>query len=197
MSVNRQALLDQILNPEIPIQVYRAVVLSVQENRTCTVELLSSGMEVDQVRLVAEEDAGQWAFLTPLIGSIVLVGCTDNAVTDLFLVQYGEIDSGEILIGDTRIGFNKDSINIANSKTTIALNQNSASISQDTVKIELLGGKIDISNGSTSLKELFDDLGSLLTSFKVVTAQGPSTALFADTLVAVTDFKLKYPLLLK
>lgn len=197
MQSDRQAVIDGILNRPGSFQVFRAVVESIEPNNTCTVRLLNSDLVVDLVSLVAEEDAAEWIKVSPRIGSIVLVGCVENEVADLYLVQPGEIDGGEISVGETRISWDKESVNLVNASSSIALNQNSASITQDTIKIELLGGKVDISNGSASLKDLFDDLGSLLQNFKVVTAQGPSTALFPDTLTAVTAFKTKYLLLLK
>lgn len=183
-------------NRPSPVQVYRAVIKSIEANNTCTVELLNSDLIVDQVSLVAEEDAGEWIKIKPRVGSIVLVGCVENEIGDLYLVQPGEIDGGEILIGDTLINFDKDSINLVNDQSTVAISQGSVSITQERAEINLQEGKVSIKNDAVSLADLFEDLGALLTSFKVVTAQGPSTALFPDTLASVEAFKLKYPQLL-
>lgn len=181
MDNNKQRLLDLFLNPEIPIQVFRALVVSIDGFNRCTVELLPSRLSVEGVCIVAEEDAGDWVKMVPKVDSIVLVGCIENQISDMYLLQAGEVESGQILIGKTEIAFDKDRVQV----------------SQDKVKLQLSGNKLKVDNGSASLKEVFDDLSALLQNFKVITSQGPSTALFPDTLTALTKFKAKYPLLLQ
>lgn len=178
---NKQRLLDLFLNPEIPVQVYRALVISIDGFNQCTVELLPSRLLVEGVVMVAEEDAGDWVKMVPKVDSLVLVGCVENQLSNMYLVQCGEVESGQVLIGKTEINFDKDKV----------------SVSQDALSLQLSGNRIKVENSSTSLKTLFDDLSTLLQNFKVVTAQGPSTALFPDTLAALTQFKAKYPLLLE
>ncbi|TKT89469.1 hypothetical protein [Dyadobacter frigoris] len=196
MSNKRQQLLDLFLNPKSAIQVYRAVVKSIDDHNRCTVTLFGSDLEVDNVTLVAEEDGSEWIKLRPRVGSVVLVGAVNNEVSDMYLVQYGELDGGEILCGNTLINFDKDQVNLVNGSSSVALSASEISISQDQTEISLSNNLVSITNGSVTLKELFDDLTSLLQNFKVVTAQGPSTALFPDTLASLTALKSKYPLLL-
>ncbi len=188
-------LLDAILNRDAPIQVSRAIVKSVS-GLFCTVTLLPDDLEVENVSLVAEEDAGAWFYVVPAVDSVVLVGCIENEISNTFLVQAGEVDAIELVIGKTQIKANKDKVGIVQDQTGIELSGGQVKIKSSSTTIELTDGKIKVSNDSTSLKGLFDDLSSLIQNLKVVTAQGPSTALTPDTLAALTQFKAKYPLLL-
>jgi len=193
----RQELIDLLRNQDAPIQVYQAIVISIDARwNQCTVRLLPSDLEVEGVAMVAEEDAGSWLCVTPKIDSLVLVGCVYNQVSQMYLVQCGEPDSIEILIEKSKVNIDKDRISLVNNNASVTLDQEKTVVSQGNLSIELKGGKVRIKNDQTDLKTLFDDLSTLLQNFKVVTAQGPSTALFPDTLAALTQFKTKYPLLL-
>lgn len=197
MSGKRQDLIDAIFNKESPIILLRAVVLSVDQNyRTCAVKLFGSEMEVEDVALTAEEDAGEWGFLSPKIDSVVVIGCINNDLSNAVIVQFGEVEAGEILCGDTKINFDKELVSLVNKNSSVILDSNKATLTQGNTVVELSGGKVSVKNDQTSLKGLFDDLSTLIQNLKVITAQGPSTALFPDTLAALTQFKTKYPLLL-
>lgn len=130
--------------------------------------------------MVAEEDAEGWVMIEPAKDTLVLVGCIENQLSNMYLLQCGAVSKIKVLIGDTLINADKDAV----------------SVQQGKLILEMEEGLFKVSNDKTSLKGLFDDLTSILQNFKVVTSQGPSTALFADTLTAVSNFKTKYPKLL-
>jgi hypothetical protein len=196
MSTKRQQLLELFLNQSAPIQVYRASVVSIETGNRCTVKLFGSDLVVSDVTLIAEEDAGQWFCVTPKIGSIVLVGAVNNQVSDMYLVQYGEVEKIDILIAETALKFGKDSISIKTSNSSVFLDQDKITVTQGKTVVELTAGKVTIKNEEVSLKSIFDDLSNLIQNLKVVTSTGPSTALFADTIASLAAFKLKYPKLL-
>lgn len=191
----RQQLLDAILNRDVPVQVSRAIVKSVK-GKFCTVALLPDELEIENVSLVAEEDAETWFYAVPAVDSLVLVGCIENEISNMFLIQAGEIAAIELVIDKTKISAKKDAVGIVQDETAIQLTGGQVKIKSSSTTIELTGSKVKIANESTSLKGLFDDLSTLIQNLKVVTAQGPSTALFPDTLAALTQFKAKYPQLL-
>lgn len=195
MGVNRQQFLDKFLNNDNPVQVYPAEVVAVN-SQTCTVRLLASGLEVEDVRLWADVDATDIARFVPRIGSTVLVGCVENDVANLYVAQFAEVDGFDLTIGKMRVSVDESRVLVMADKNAVSVDERTVEIQQAGTKIELQGGKVSITNGAVSLKDVFDDLSSLIQNLKVITAQGPSTALFPDTIVALTAFKAKYPLLL-
>ncbi len=191
----RQALLDAIFNREDSVQVYQAEVISV-EGDTCTVKLIPSGLEVDEVKLHADPGNANKVVLYPKKGSTVLVGCIENIVANLYIAQVSEITGFDLLIGKTALAGDENNMLMQTEKGSVFMQPEKLTITQGQTNVELSGGKVSIKNDQTSLKGLFDDLSTLIQNLKVVTAQGPSTALFPDTLAALTQFKTKYPLLL-
>ncbi len=177
------------------MQVYPAEVLSLS-GQTCTVRLLASGLEVEGVRLKAEVDAKDYCVLYPKEGSMVLVGCIENDVANLFVAQFAETHGFDLIVGDLTISGDKTGMFAKAQNCEVEVNTDKVTIKQSAMTVELQGGKVSITNGAVSLKDVFDDLSSLIQNLKVITVQGPSTALFPDTIVALTAFKAKYPLLL-
>lgn len=68
---------------------------------------------------------------------------------------------------------------------------------QGDVELEIkTDNKVKIKNGQTSLKEVFQSLKDLLVNFKVITQQGPNTALDPGTITALTQFEIQFKQLL-
>jgi hypothetical protein len=190
MSNKRQQLLDQIFNRETPVQVYPAEVVSVQ-GATCTVRLLSSGMEVDEVRLFADVEASDRLVLTPAEGSTVLVGLIENDLASLYVAQYSEVEDLAWKVGEFGIRANKDGIEVTCQNTTLEMTAQKAVFDQAGTKLEMQAGRVKITNGAVSLKDLFSDLATLLNTLIVVTPAGPSTALGPNSIIAVTQLTAK------
>jgi hypothetical protein len=195
MSSKRAQIINAFLNEPAPLQVFLAEVLDVSE-RWCTVRLVHSDLEVENVKLVAEEDAGDFAILYPRVGSLVLVGCVENEASDLYVAMAGEVDGGKVVIGGTEIVFDKSNVSLKTDKTELSLTQGTALLKQGDNVVELANRKIKVTNGSVNLKGLFDDLATLLQSFVVLTAQGPSTGLSPTSVTAITNLKTKVATLL-
>jgi hypothetical protein len=191
----RQEIIDAFLNKPALVQLYRAEVVDVSGN-WCTVRLLHSDLEVEGVSLVGEEDAGDRLVLQPKKGSLVLVGRVENDLGMLYVAQCGEIDGGTIEIGKTKITFDKSSVVIANNKSTVTLTDSKAVLNQGDTSLELANKKVKVTNGTVSLKTLFDDLTTLLNTLIVITPAGPSTALGPNSITAVASLKTKVSQLL-
>lgn len=192
----QQELLSKILNPRPTIQVWEAVVISVQTD-TCTVKILESDLEVQDVRLIAEIGGTPGLLITPKADSIVLVGCIQNEVADLFVLQYTEIDALKFTKNDVEISADKDAVTVKNSQSEVSIFSNSVSIKQGQTEVTLSGEKVDIKNAGGSLKGLFSDLITLLNSFSVITSTGPSAGLNPATTALLTQLSTKVNLLLK
>lgn len=195
MSKQRE-LLDKILNPRPSIQVWEAVVVSVQAD-TCKVKVLASDLEVEDVRLMAEIGGTTGLILTPKVGSTVLVGCIQNEIADLYVVQYTEIDALKFVQGNTTIEADKDTVMLKNAQSEVRIVSNAVSIKQGQTEVGLSGEKVDIKNAGGSLRAIFGDLIVLLNSFSVVTSTGPSAGLNPATTALLTQLNAKVNLLLQ
>jgi hypothetical protein len=60
-----------------------------------------------------------------------------------------------------------------------------------------LDDKVTIQNNDASMKEIFGDLITLLKSFKLITAWGPSATATTDTLTLIDNLETKINLLIK
>jgi hypothetical protein len=190
MANKRQELMDKFFNRETPVQVFPAEVLSVN-TPTCTVRLLASGLEVEGVRLWADVDATDYLRLNPRVGSTVLVGCIENDLANLYVAQFAELDSFDVIIGDMVLGGDKTGVGASVKNTNVYIEANRATLEQDGTKVELQGGRVKITNGTVSLKDLFSDLATLLNTFIVITPSGPSTALGPTSITALTQLTAK------
>lgn len=195
--MNKQReLLDKILNPRPSIQVWEAVVVSVQAD-TCKVKVLASELEVEDVRLMAEVGSASGLILAPKVGSTVLVGCIQNEIADLYVVQYAEIDALKFTVGNTTIEADKDTVTLKNAQSEVSIISNAVAIKQGQTEVVLSGEKVDIKNAGGSLKTLFSDLVTLLNSFSVITSTGPSAGLNPTTTALLTQLQTKVNLLLQ
>lgn len=167
-----QEILEHLKNKPASVQVYPATVKSV-EGETCTVLVNHADLEVAGVRLLADPVAGQ--MLTPAVDSIVLVGCIENDLGNLFVCQYSQLEKASIEISDTSIYIDKEKVELKRGNVKVALGQS----------------QLAITNGQESLKSLFTDLVSLLQTFIVLTAQGPSTGLDPGTITKLTQLITK------
>jgi|GEM_PF-4681529 len=187
---SRQAVLDFMRGSQSGVQVYPAELLSLQGD-SCTVRLLSSDLEIDEVRLSADPDQKGKVVFYPRVGSTVLVGCIENELSSLYVAQCSEIDSFDIVIGDAGLKGDKDQITASRSKTSVKIEQDKLSFVQDTVSVELGSKKVSVTNGTVSLKTLFTDLTTLLKTFIVITTTGPSTAVSPTSLTSITQLETK------
>jgi hypothetical protein len=187
---NRQGVLDFFNKFQSGIQVYPAEIRSVETN-TCTVRILSSDLEVEGVKLIADSDASEKVVFYPRVGSTVLVGCIENELSSLYVAQCTEIDGFDLIIGDSAIGGDKNMMLMKSSKTFVSVEKNKLSIAQDGVEITLANKKVSIKNSTVNLKTLFSDLTTLLKTFVVITSTGPSTAVSPASLLSITQLETK------
>jgi hypothetical protein len=192
----KRELLDKILNPRPSVQTWEAEVQSVQET-TCTVLLVASLLEVEDVRLVASVLGGEGFVLVPKVGSIVLVGCVQNEIGDLYVAQTTEIETLSFQQGKLSIDADGKDLKLVNDKSAVTISADKVTVDQNGTFLTLDGGKVSLKNSTTSLKDLFSDLVTLLNSFSVLTAQGPSAGLNPATITAVAQLNVKINSLLK
>lgn len=195
MSKQRE-LLNKILNPRPSIQVWEAVVVSVQTD-TCTVRILASDLEVSDVRLVAEIGGTPGLLITPKVDSTVLVGVVQNEISDLFVAQYTEIDALKFTKGNVEILADANTITVKNSASEVIIASSSVSLKQSQIEVNLAGGKVEVKNAGASLNDLFADLITLLNSFSVLTSTGPSAGLNPATTTLLAQLQTKVNLLLQ
>jgi hypothetical protein len=158
-----EALRAAVAAPTLPL--ITAEVKSV-EGESCTVTV--GELELTDVRLkTAIDGKGESLLVTPVVGSIVLLGSLTGDLKDLAVLR---VDQPE----------------------TIAYEQAGLK-----VLIDSKDGKISVENSSVSLKGLFQSLSTLLKGFKVMTPAGPSTNLIPDTQLAVERFETDFKQLLK
>lgn len=190
----------QSLTPPATADVWWATVVSVEGN-ACTVDILNTDLaDVGEVRLVADGDASDTFVVTPAIGSLVLVGIIEGELADLFVVQYSQIEAMAITIDKASVWVRKEMISLDLDTCSVVVTKEAAHLSQDGTEITLKGGLVSIKNNSVNLKDLFSDLTSLLTSFKVITpVQGvptPSVSLDPGTTAKITQLSTKISQLL-
>lgn len=169
------------LTYESRVQVFRAEVVAVDVT-TCTVRL-DTGLEIDEVRLVAtpKETATDCLLVKPVVGSFVLVGLLNNDLATLYVVSYDAVAELRYEIGESLIEANNDHVRVV-------CNQ---------MEVELLQAKIAIRNATVSLKDLYADLVDILNTLKVITPQGPSTAVDPTSLTKIAALNTKINQLLQ
>ena len=180
-----------------PVQVWPAIVKSIQ-GTNCTVDIPNMDLtDVPDVNLRADDEASEGVLLVPRVGSVVYVGAVENAVDNLFVCLVSEVDSVEVRMGTSLVTIDKDQIHAVRDKCEIILSEE-AVIKQDTTVIELSSGKVSIKNAGFSLKGLFDDLTSLLQTFQVTCASpGAPSAPFPASVTQVTQLATKVSQLLQ
>ncbi|MCM1170320.1 MAG: hypothetical protein NC324_10345 [Bacteroides sp.] len=149
----------------IPVQVFPAVVDSVDEGtRTCKVKVNDS-VYFEDVRLYALVDDSLKGFcLLPAKDSTVLVGRIANS-NELYVVSFSVVDKVLGTIGDdVEVSMDKKSLSYKNDKVSLIIEGNKVSLDVDADKdgIVLNGGS---NNGLVKIKELTDKINELVDSF--------------------------------
>lgn len=92
-----------------PLYLFDAKVVSVDEGaRTCTVQNLSTGVNVTNVRLMAVIDDG--VLIIPKVGSQI-IACRSNVVLP-YICQFSEVEKVLLIVGDTTIEIKDGSIKL-------------------------------------------------------------------------------------
>lgn len=177
-------------------QVFAATVLSI-EGSTCTVRALESDVEMDDVRLKATSNDDEQALLiVPKAGSLVLVGMVNDDATDLYLVRCDAIDKLALQIGNVKVFVTGETVSVTRGPVEVTIGEK-VELKQGEVKMSL-DSKVGIEANGVSLKALFEDLSSLLTTAKVLVTTPNTPAVFDPaTLTKVTQLKTKANSLLK
>ena len=193
----KREILDRILNQPTPVQVWAAEVTAVSgSTSTCTVKLIESDLEIDEVLLCAEQEVGDKWMLTPKLGSRVLVGLIENELSQLYVAHVSEVDEVTYKKGNLSFILKEAYLEVVNSKTRAVFEDGRVLIKYDQTTIEV-AQKFEIATSGVSLKDLFVDLITLLNSFSVLTSTGPSAGLNPATITLLTQLQTKVNLLLK
>ncbi|MCW3088935.1 MAG: hypothetical protein JWP81_4 [Ferruginibacter sp.] len=133
-----------------------------------TCTVMYGDLELTDVRLKATENGNSnKLMLLPKVGSMVLVGSLTGDLNDLAVLKIDELAKVEYI-------------------------QDGFSLVLDTTD-----GKFSIENDEVSLYGLYQQLTTLLKTFKVHTPSGPSLSLLPDTLAKVNQFETDFKKLLK
>lgn len=125
-------------------------------------------IELDEVRLKATINGNaNKIIIEPKNGSMVLVGSLTGDLKDLAVLKVDEV---------AKLQYEQDGLKVL---------------------IDSTDGKVNIENGTASLKDVFQDLTDLLKQFQVYTAMGPSGTPIATTITSITNFETKFKSLLK
>ncbi|WP_080058289.1 hypothetical protein [Spirosoma aerolatum] len=186
------------LAPDVPIQVWPAIVKSIQ-GTNCTVDILGTDLEdVTDVNLRADDEATEGVLLIPRVGSFVYVGAVNNSVDSLYVCMVSEVDSVQVKMGNTVVTVDQDQVHAVRDSCELLLST-LATLKQGQTEVTLDSGKVSIKNAGVSLKDVFSDLISLLQNFQVVcaTAGAPSASVFPATLALITSLNAKINQLLQ
>lgn len=172
--MNKYAELKDKLRKLIGVQSLPFFIAEVVKVNSSTCSVKYSDLEIPDVRLQATENSASNYFrLTPKKGSKVMVVGLDatQPLDDLVILKTNEIEKIEYV--------------------------------QDGLKWELdaTSGKMGLSNNTTSLLDVMEDLTSLLNSFKVICptpgGPAPSTVVETTTILKLKLFENKFKTLLK
>lgn len=97
----------------------------------------------------------------PAIGSLVLCGSLTGDYKDMIVLKAERVDKLQYDEGEMSI------------------------------EIDSQGGKVKVTNGIVSLKDLFDDLKTIIEQLKVFTPAGPSQGVLPDSMLALTQLQTK------
>lgn len=133
-----------------------------------TCTVLWGELELTDVRLKATIGGGTDSLLiVPKAGSNVLLGSLTGDLKDLAVLRVDEMES---------LSYQQGGL---------------------TVEIDSTDGKLKAANGSTSLKDIFQELADLLKSFALSTPAGPTSGILPPTAQAITQFETDFKTLLK
>ena len=180
------------LQTPAPVQVWPAVVKSIQ-GTNCTVDIPNLDLtDVDEVNLRADDEADEGVLLVPRVGSLVYVGAVENALDNLFVCLVSEVDRVEAVIGKAKVTIDKDQVKAVRDQCELTLSDK-ATLKQDQTVIELASGKVSVKNAGVNLKDLFSGLTGLLKTFQVVCAGpgAPSASVFPATITQITQLETK------
>jgi|BioPla2DNA2_1021312.scaffolds.fasta_scaffold10529_8 ribosome-associated translation inhibitor RaiA len=134
-------------------------VVSIDDEKTCTVKTVLSGVEYPNVKLSANIMQDKGVYVTPAVGSYVLVTLVDKL--NGFISMYSDVDTINAKI-DTSVNFRVN----------------------DKYIIKIEDGILTIENDSYSLRKAFDDFIAAIEKMTVTTGVGPS-----GTPVNIAEFK--------
>lgn len=130
--------------------------------------VIVNSIELDEVRLKATINGeSNKIIVEPKTGSMVLIGSLTGDLKDLAVLKVDEV---------AKLQYEQDGLKVL---------------------IDSTDGKVNIENGTASLKDIFQDLTDLLKQFQVYTAMGPSGTPIATTITSITTFETKFKSLLK
>lgn len=137
------------------------------ETETCSIKL-ADGLELPDVRLKQSIDNAQNYFVrSPKKGAQLTAISLNGDLTELMMMEASEYEFLEY-------------------------NQNGLLF-----RIDSKTGKVTIKNDQVSMFDLCSDLVSLLQGFVVLTSNGPSSGIDANTALKIQQFETKYKQLLK
>ena len=125
------------------------------------------GLELSDVRLKTTADGKDNLLIVPKVGSRVLMLSADGSVDNLTVIK-------------------------CDAASKIIYNENGLE-----VEIDSETGKVKLSNSTTSLKDLFDQIADILKTLKVFTPSGPSGTPLPDTIAKVVQFETEFKTILK
>ncbi|MFC5408003.1 hypothetical protein ACFPMF_01690 [Larkinella bovis] len=201
------------LNGTPIVQVWPAVVKAVG-GTTCTVDIIGTDLvDLEGVKLRADDEASEGILLTPRVGSFVYVGCIENEISNLFVCQFSEVDAIAVVIEGVTLQIDQAGATLKTDDIEVTLTDKAvlkkgdveltlddgATIKQDQTELSLKSGKVTVKNAGVNLKDLFTGLTTLLKSFQVVCgpAGSPSAAVFPATLTSITQVETKVNQLLQ
>lgn len=125
------------------------------------------GLELSDVRLKTTADGKDNLLIVPKVGSRVLMLSADGSVDNLTVIK-------------------------CDAASKIIYNENGLE-----VEIDSETGKVKLSNSTTTLKDLFDQIADILKTLKVFTPSGPSGTPLPDTIAKVVQFETEFKTILK
>lgn len=137
------------------------------ENDHCKVQL-KSGLIVSDVKLKATISSGSnFLRLVPKVGSSVVMISLTADLNNLTVIKFDEVE---------KVEYNQNGLEVL---------------------IDSTDKKVSIKNSEASLVDVFEDLTTLLKSFKVYTPSGPSGTALPDSVTLINQLELKFKKLLK
>lgn len=126
------------------------------------------GLVISKVRLKVQiGESADRLISIPAIGSLVLCGSLTGDYKDMIVLKAERVD---------------------------VLKYDEGGMS---IEIDSQGGKVKVTNGTVSLKDLFDDLKTIIEQLKVFTPAGPSGTPLPDTVARLAELGGKVDQLLK
>lgn len=145
--------------------VLPAVVIEVGET-FCKVKLTHNDLEIEEVRYSATEDNNTGFVLVPAGKSKVLVSSISGDENNLHLLAIDEIEKVKLKIKEEQLTIDKSGFDLT-----------------------LDGGKIQLKNSNSNLKELLNTMIDMITQLTVSTGVGPSGTPLPPTIKKANELK--------